>query len=216
MPIDSLLTTIFFLETKSLPSIPTKRYESEPDLPKPKLLLPNAGRQPPLPFYREDVPPAKKGQVNNVLPSRRLIAPSLLTTENIARSKYSSRKKLLLHEKLPKPPKGASKLASFPAILAVRRHAVVRPEGLLAPSSARFSIDKRSRLCMHGARKGLGSLLSYPLLVATTCFNPAENSKALRRPADQLSAKLQSVQSWHMYWGWIYAYMTGHRWSTSL
>ena len=44
MPIDSLLTTIFFLETKSSPSIPTKRYESEPDLPKPKLLLPNAGR----------------------------------------------------------------------------------------------------------------------------------------------------------------------------
>ena len=44
MPIDSLLTTIFFLETKSLPSIPTKRYESEPDLPKSKLLLPNAGR----------------------------------------------------------------------------------------------------------------------------------------------------------------------------
>ena len=47
MPIDSLLTTIFFLETKSLPSIPTDRYdhyESEPDLPKPKLLLPNAGR----------------------------------------------------------------------------------------------------------------------------------------------------------------------------
>ena len=44
MPIDSLLTTIFFLETKSLPSISTKRYESEPDLPKPKLLLPNTGR----------------------------------------------------------------------------------------------------------------------------------------------------------------------------
>ena len=44
MPIDSLLTTIFFLETKSLPSIPTKRYESEPNLPEPKLLLPNAGR----------------------------------------------------------------------------------------------------------------------------------------------------------------------------
>ena len=43
-PIDSLLTTIFFLEIKSLPSIPTKHYESEPDLPKPKLLLPNAGR----------------------------------------------------------------------------------------------------------------------------------------------------------------------------
>ena len=44
MPIESLLTTIFFLETKSLPSISTKRYESEPNLPEPKLLLPNAGR----------------------------------------------------------------------------------------------------------------------------------------------------------------------------
>ena len=44
MPIESLLTTIFFLETKSLPSIPTKRYESEPNLLEPKLLLQNAGR----------------------------------------------------------------------------------------------------------------------------------------------------------------------------
>ena len=153
MPIDSLLTTIFFLETKSLPSIPTKRYESEPDLPKPKLLLPNAGRSNRHCLsYREDVQPAKKGQVNNVLPSRRLISPSLLTTENIARNKCSSRKKLLLHDKLPKPPKGASKLTSFRAILAVRRHAALRAEGLLAPSSARFSVDKRCRLCMHGAR----------------------------------------------------------------
>ena len=152
MPIDSLLTTLFFLETKSLPSIPTKRYESGPDLPKPKILLPNAVRSNRDRLYREDVQLAKKGQVNNVLPSRRLIVPSLLTTENIARSKYSSRKKLLLHEKLPKPPKGASKLTSFRAILAVRRHAAVRAEGLLAPSSARFSVDKRCRLCMHGAR----------------------------------------------------------------
>ena len=44
MPIESLLTTIFFLETESLPPISTKRYESEPNLPKPELLLPNAGR----------------------------------------------------------------------------------------------------------------------------------------------------------------------------
>ena len=44
MPIESLLlTTIFFLETESLPKISTKHYESEPNLPKPKLLLPNAG-----------------------------------------------------------------------------------------------------------------------------------------------------------------------------
>ena len=69
--------------------------------------------QPPLPFYRKDAQPAKKWQVNNVLPPRRLIAPSLLTTEIVARSKHSSSKKLLLHEKLPKPPKGASKLTSF-------------------------------------------------------------------------------------------------------
>ena len=48
-------------------------------------------------------------------------------------------------------------------------HAAVRADGLLAPLSARFSVDKRCRLC-----KGLGSLLSYPLPVATLCFNPAE------------------------------------------
>ena len=153
--------------------------------------------QPPLPFYREDVQPAKKGQVNNVLPSRRLIAPSLLTTENIAQSKYSSRKKLLLHEKLPKPPKGASKLTSFRAILAVRRHAAVRAEGLLAASSARFSVNKRCRLCMHGAR-------ALDRCSATHCqwqHCASTQLKTLRRrrPADldQLSADLQS---YHMYW----------------
>ena len=59
---------------------------------------------------------------------------------------------------------------------------------------------------MHAWSKGLGSLLSYPLLVATLCFNPAE---ALRRPADaQLSADLQS---YHMYWRWIYAWRATER-----
>ena len=29
MPIDSLLTTIFFLETKSVPSKPTQRYDDQ-------------------------------------------------------------------------------------------------------------------------------------------------------------------------------------------
>ena len=135
--------------------------------------------QPPLPFYKKDAQPAKKWQVNNVLPPRRLIATSLLSTETVARSKHSSSKKLLLHEKLPKPPKGASKLTSFCAILAVRMHAAVQAEGLLAPSSARFSVDKRCRLC-----KGLGSLLSYPLLVATLCFNPAEGPQTASRSAE--------------------------------
>ena len=132
MPIESLLTTIFFLETKSLPSIPTKRYEST----KVTALL----------FYREDAQPAKKWHVNNVLPPRRLIAPSLLTTEIVARSKHSSSKKLLFHMKLPKPPKGVSKLTSFRALLAVRMHAALRAEALLALSGARFSVDKRCRL----------------------------------------------------------------------
>ena len=71
------------------------------------------------------------------------------------------------------------KLTSFRAILAVRMHAAVRAEGLLAPSSTRFSVDKRCRLC-----KGLGSLLSYPLLVATLCFNPAEGPQMASRSAE--------------------------------
>ena len=58
-------------------------------------------------WLRLDAQPAKKRQVNNVLPPCRLIAPSLLTTQIVARSEHSSSKKLLLHEKLPKPPKGA-------------------------------------------------------------------------------------------------------------
>ena len=103
---------------------------------------------------------------------------SLLTTEIVARSKHSSSKKLLLHKNLPKPPKGASKLTSFRAILAVRMHAAVRAEGFLAPLSARFSVNKRCRLC-----KGLGSLLSYPLLVPTLCFKPGTGHQTSSRSA---------------------------------
>ena len=91
-------------------------------------------------------------------------------------------------------------------------HAAVRAEGLLAPSSTRFRRQALSFLC-----KGLGSLLSYPLLLATLCFNPAQ--KALRRPADQLSGvaglELHSVPS-RLHLQWIYAYMAGDRTSTSL
>ena len=64
-------------------------------------------------------------------------------------------------------------------------HAAVRAEGLLPPSSARFSVDKRCRL-----RKGLGSLHSYPLLVATLCFNPAEGPQTPSRSADSAVAEL--------------------------
>ena len=146
MSIDSLQTTIFLLETRSLPSKPTKRSSEAENATSKRRPV-----RPPLRFYREDAQPAEKGQVNNVLPPRILIAPSLLTTEIDARSRHFSSKKLLLHEKLPKPPEGASKLMSFRAILAVRTHATVA-DGLLAPSSARFSVDKRCGSCT-----GLGS-----------------------------------------------------------
>ena len=73
-------------------------------------------------------------------------------------------------------------------------HTAVRAEGLLAPSSARFSlsisVDKRCRLC-----KGLRSLLSYPLLVATPCFNPAEGPQTVSRSAECCAA-WQSYHHW--------------------
>ena len=75
----------------------------------------------------------------------------------------------------------------------------MRAEGLLAPSSARFSVDKRCRLCMHGAR-------ALDRCSATHCqwqHCASTQLKALRRPADQLS---DDLQSYHMYWHWIYAY----------
>ena len=106
MSIDSLQTTIFLLETRSLPS--TKRSSEAENATSKRRPV-----RPPLRFYREDAQPAKKGQVNNVLQPRRLITPPLLTTEIDARSRHSSSKNLLLHEKLPKPPEGASKLMSF-------------------------------------------------------------------------------------------------------
>ena len=101
--------------------------------------------------------------------SSRLAGWSSLTTEIVARSKHSSSKKLLLHKKLPKPPKGASKLTSFRAILAVRMHAAVQAEGLLAPSSARFSVDKRCRLC----RQGPWIVAQLPTASGNTVFQPS-------------------------------------------
>ena len=46
---------------------------------------------------------------------------------------------------------------------------------------------------MHAWRKGLGSLLSYPLLVATLCFNPAEGPQTASRSADRRPAELPHV-----------------------
>ena len=61
-------------------------------------------------------------------------------------------------------------------------------------------------------RKGLGSLLSYSLLLATLCFNPAKGPQTASADQLQLSAELQSYLNWR----WIYAYIAGHRTSTSL
>ena len=88
MPIDSLLTTLFFLRPKAYLSNPqnvTKvsqifRSQYGPSKRRPI--------QPPLPVYREDAQPTKKGQVNNVLPLRRLITPSLLATDTTASKTY--------------------------------------------------------------------------------------------------------------------------------
>ena len=55
---------------------------------------------------------------------------------------------------------------------------------LASPSTSAVDVV---HVAVRAWSKGLGSLLSYPLLVATLCFNPAE---ALRRPADhQLRAR---------------------------
>ena len=181
MPIESLLTTIFFLRLKANRPYPKNVKKVSQVFRSRNCFFQTPAGPTAIAFYREDAQPAKKWQVNNVLPPRRyrLITPSLLTTKIVARSEHSSSKQLLLHEKLPKPPTGASKLTSFRAILAIRKHAAVRAEGLLAPSCARFSVDKRCRL-----RMGLGSLLSYPLLVATLCFNPAKGPQTASRSAE--------------------------------
>ena len=111
----------------------------------------------------------KKGQVDNTRPPCRLIAPSLLTTEIVARSKYSLSIELLLHKKLPKPPKGASKLTYFHAILVICIYATVRVS-VLASWSIRFSIAS-SAIVVQAL---LGSLLSYPHLAATLSFHSAK------------------------------------------
>ena len=93
MSIESLLNTIFFFWDQKLTSNIHKTLRkwaksSEAETASSK----RRPVQPPLPFYRKDAQPAKKWQVNNVFPPRRLIAPSLLTTEIVARSKHSSSK----------------------------------------------------------------------------------------------------------------------------
>ena len=94
---------------------------------------------------------------------RRLIVLSLLTTEILARSKHSSSKRLLLHDKLPKPPKGASKLTYFCIFVVFR-------------VGRRSSCSFKCLFLLQGpsfVQALFGLLLSYPLPVVTLSFNPA-------------------------------------------
>ena len=80
--------------------------------------------RPPLQAHTKAVQLAKKGQVNNVLPSCTLNETSMLRLQTVARSALFPKKKSPRLEKLSKPPQGASKLASFDTVLAVRTLAV--------------------------------------------------------------------------------------------
>ena len=59
--------------------------------------------------------------------------------------------------------------------------------------------------------KGLGSLLSHPLLVATLCFNPAKGTQTASRSAE-CRGTLHVPHDVH--WHWIYAYIVDRRRST--
>ena len=59
-----------------------------------------------------------------------------------------------------------------------------------------LSLDLR-RQALSFVRKGLGSLLSYPLLVATPCFNPAEGPQTVSR-----SAECTCCAAWQSYHHW--------------
>ena len=80
--------------------------------------------RPPLQAHTKAVQLAKKGQVNNVLPSCKLNETSMLRLQTVVESTLFPRKKIPRLEKLLKPPQGASKLASFDTVLAVRTLAV--------------------------------------------------------------------------------------------
>ena len=51
-------------------------------------------------------------------------------------------------------------------------------------SFERSLLRRQALSFVHAWRKGLGSLLSYPLLVATLCFNPAEGPQTASRSAE--------------------------------
>ena len=80
--------------------------------------------RPPLQAHTKAVQLAKKGQVSSVLPSCKLNETSMLRLQTVVQSTLFPKKKSARLENLSKPPQGASKLASFDTMLAVRTLAV--------------------------------------------------------------------------------------------
>ena len=139
--------------------------------------------------------------------SSRLAGWSLLTTEIVARSKHSSSKKLLLHKKLPKPLKGASKLTSFMLSLPYAR---TPPRGRKVFLLLRAH---RALLCQQALSfvQGPWIVAQLPTASGNTVLQP---SKSLERPSDGQQISWVPWQSYHVHWHWIYACIVDRRRST--
>ena len=111
---------------------------------------------------------AKKGQVSNVLPSCKLNETSMLRLQTEVQSTSFPKKKSARLENLSKPPQGASKLASFDTVLAVRTLGV--------------TFFFLSRTCSCRLSASLPShLTSDQLVLSNTVLQP--NKKAFRQPS---------------------------------
>ena len=123
--------------------------------------------RPPLQTHTKAVQLAKKGQVNNVLPSCKPNETSMLRLQIVVQSTLFPKKISPWLEKLSKPPQGASKLASFDTFVAVRMH-VVTFFFLRRTCSCRLSTSFSSHLTPD------------QLVLSNTVLQP--NRKAFRLP----------------------------------
>ena len=114
---------------------------------------------------------AKKGQVNNVLLSCKLNGTSMLRLQIVVQSTLFPKKKSPRLEKLSKAPQGASKLASFDTVLAVRTHAVTF--GVTFFLRRTCSCRMSSSLSSH--------LTTDQLVLSNTVLQP--NKKAFKQPS---------------------------------
>ena len=124
--------------------------------------------RPPLQAHTKAVQLAKKGQVNNVLPSCKLNETSILRLQTVVQSTLFPKKKSAMLENLSKPPQGASKLAPFDTVLAVRTLA------------ATFFFLRRTCSCRLPASLP-SHLTPDQLVLSNTVLQP--NKKASRQPS---------------------------------